>query len=268
MKKAITRALVAAAASIACSGAFAGDIYLTGHDVDLHGNQNGYDRVILDYLRGSVAASSYRVGIVTGNVSSFTTFGAGYGSRVARDITSFTSASDFRSFLGTVDVMVVASAESCGGCVFSPADVALLNTFRPEVTTFFNAGGDIFGLTGANDAAYYGFLPPSAVATGAPISGSSGFTATAAGMAIGILPNMINGFQTHNRFVSQDPAFTVMETRGAEVISIGLRDGRIDDGGGIVIDPVVPGIPEPETYALMLAGLGVVGYMARRRKVA
>jgi hypothetical protein len=28
----------------------------------------------------------------------------------------------------------------------------------------------------------------------------------------------------------------------------------------------VPGIPEPETYALMLAGLGVVGYMARRRK--
>lgn len=30
--------------------------------------------------------------------------------------------------------------------------------------------------------------------------------------------------------------------------------------------PPVPGIPEPETYALMLAGLGVVGAMARRRK--
>ena len=28
----------------------------------------------------------------------------------------------------------------------------------------------------------------------------------------------------------------------------------------------VNGIPEPETYALMLAGLGVVGFMARRRK--
>jgi hypothetical protein len=28
----------------------------------------------------------------------------------------------------------------------------------------------------------------------------------------------------------------------------------------------VAAIPEPETYALMLAGLGLVGWMARRRK--
>ena len=30
----------------------------------------------------------------------------------------------------------------------------------------------------------------------------------------------------------------------------------------------VPGVPEPETYALMLAGLGVLGFIARRRKAA
>lgn len=29
---------------------------------------------------------------------------------------------------------------------------------------------------------------------------------------------------------------------------------------------VVPGIPEPETYALLLAGLGAVGFMAKRRR--
>ena len=34
--------------------------------------------------------------------------------------------------------------------------------------------------------------------------------------------------------------------------------------GGLLITPV----PEPETYALMLAGLGLVGFMARRRKAA
>ncbi|MGQ9862244.1 MAG: FxDxF family PEP-CTERM protein [Thiobacillaceae bacterium] len=38
----------------------------------------------------------------------------------------------------------------------------------------------------------------------------------------------------------------------------------LDMGGNLTITPV----PEPETYALMLAGLGLVGWMARRRKSA
>jgi len=43
------------------------------------------------------------------------------------------------------------------------------------------------------------------------------------------------------------------------------------DNLGAILDNVVvstPAIPEPETYALMLAGLGAVGYAARRRKQA
>ena len=32
------------------------------------------------------------------------------------------------------------------------------------------------------------------------------------------------------------------------------------------VDASVPGIPEPETYAMMLAGLGLMGFVARRRK--
>ena len=47
------------------------------------------------------------------------------------------------------------------------------------------------------------------------------------------------------------------------VFLTGLRAGT-ETGGGI--DPTVPVIPEPETYALMLAGLGAVGAVARRRK--
>ena len=33
-----------------------------------------------------------------------------------------------------------------------------------------------------------------------------------------------------------------------------------------VTDVQIGSVPEPETYALMLAGLGLVGFMARRRR--
>ena len=50
---------------------------------------------------------------------------------------------------------------------------------------------------------------------------------------------------------------------GADSFTAAFIDGKVDE-----IVTQVPGIPEPETYALMLAGLGAVGWAARRRKAA
>ncbi|MGJ7916263.1 FxDxF family PEP-CTERM protein [Massilia sp. LXY-6] len=38
-------------------------------------------------------------------------------------------------------------------------------------------------------------------------------------------------------------------------------------GGAVMMSPTAP-VPEPETYGMMLAGLGVLGVLARRRKAA
>lgn len=252
--------------------ASAGNIYLTGHDVLLHSGQNGYDNVILNYLLdGSEAAANYNLLLLRGFSGSVGTLGVntleGFGTITTVDIATFAgNAAGFVAALGGIDAIVIPSHTSCGGCDLSTADADILESLQAEITSFFNAGGDIYANSGATDTTFYNFLPPGVASSGAPIGASSGFTATAAGLAIGILPNMINGFPTHNRFSSFAPAFTVFETRaitGAapEVISIGLRGGRIV-ADGITTDGTT--VPEPGTLALL--GVAALGFALQRKR--
>ena len=62
-----------------------------------------------------------------------------------------------------------------------------------------------------------------------------------------------------------DLSFAAFTNTVSQVEVISPNEFRIRQGGGAFNFGVSP-IPEPETYALMLAGLGMVGFMARRRK--
>lgn len=53
-------------------------------------------------------------------------------------------------------------------------------------------------------------------------------------------------------------------TAGVDVFTVAAAMG-LSNAAVYVTDPV-PAVPEPQTYALMFAGLGVVGFIARRRK--
>ncbi len=263
----------------------AGNIYLTGHDVLLHSGQNNYDGLILDYLRnGDMPAGDYDIGFVRGFSGSVGTVGSntleGFGDITTRDLADWTALdaaakADFAAFLAGVDVLVIPSHTSCGGCDLTTADADVLEGLSAEIASFFNDGGDIFANSSARDDTFYNFLPPGVATSGLPIGGSSGFTCTDAGNAIGITgsgcsnagPNMINGFPTHNRFVDFDEDFTIYEVRGDEVISIGLLDGTIGDDDistGPGPGPSPTPMPAPGTFTLL--GLALLGLGLSRRR--
>ena len=139
----------------------------TGHDMDYHCTSGttaecDYFKILVDKVRngstlpilaldqGSELTSALALAgespVVTVDPSDTATFNA----------TAFVDGSGAPKY----SAIITASDSTCGGCDNTPAGEDNINARAADFATFFNAGGGIFALAGAdNFATYYNFVP-------------------------------------------------------------------------------------------------------------
>jgi len=149
----------------------------------------------------------------------------------------------------------------------------------PTIGSFTSLTYQLYGYNGLASFGFSGNTPTETatnevmLASGTLISGNavtvptgdgSTFTPSAAAkMNFVVTPGQEAFFADPNPFYDLTFAAFTNTTTQVEPFAGGFR---IRQGGGAINFAATPPIPEPETYALMLAGLAAVGFVARRRR--
>lgn len=114
-------------------------------------------------------------------------------------------------------------------------------------------------LTGLRSNYTTGFLPPAGSPAAFAAAGSGAYAYYMFFDFDSVDPVAANGVRAYMGLTPNDPAYsnTCFNAKEECVISENYALGEL-----------TPAIPEPGTYALLLAGLGVLGFVARRRRAA
>ena len=271
MSRFLAAAAIAVAAVPTAAGA-GGNIFLTGHDTDLHGFFGSPSAIVamqadVNFVRNGSSLPLLVFDKGTNELSGLlTTLGVPY---TAIDPTIAGNITDSLFDPTVYSAFAVASNVDCGGCDLFASDVANIATHGSAIADFFNAGGGILGFAAADDPLGYAYVPEAAANAGGNPP-SNGFVETPAGLAAGLLAE--NGDPTHNFFPTPgtgglSSAYQVAEVNGDNVESVFIKNGSIIcTGEDCVITGGGGAVPEPGTWAMMLFGFGGIGVAMRTRR--
>ncbi len=241
--RAVCALVVCAAATITTLGhvasaaaATGANFVATGHDMDLHcsggdTNECAYLKILVDKVRNGSTLPILALDQGTELSSALAAIGETPVTAVdPSNTTAFNATAFTAAGAAKFSAIVTASDETCGGCDNTAAGEANINARANDFKDFFNAGGGILALTGAdNRGTYYNFVPlPALTATAV----SEPFTVTPAGAALGITETMANCCATHSSFEVPGAPFVVLEKDSAGKAETIAAFGATIGGGG------------------------------------
>ncbi|MEZ5352660.1 MAG: PEP-CTERM sorting domain-containing protein [Bryobacteraceae bacterium] len=265
-------------AALAPPGAFAGSIFVTGHDPVWHSSfgsntagATNLARTAIEFARNGstlpflfIESTSVAAPVGNANEAPFLISQLGYAAAdfSVADIAVLSGIPDFRAALSNYSAIVVASDH---GGMLTSSELGFLNGNAAAIIDYINAGGGLAAFAESNEKGLLGAIPsfqflPFLVSSVNFQSPEVANTVTAFGASLGLANSDVNGNFSHNFFSSTGGMTPVDFFNGDPTRPLSLASRAFVGTSGV-------DSPEPSTLGLLGLGLAGLGFLRRRRMV-